>query len=160
MTIHVTKTQQFIVRAALEVSGADARLVDAQLIDDIIRAVLVIQEGGMQAYMLKGFRWSCSARARREPRQVSRDTEELQECTEWFHHYIDEASGEAARRIRGNRKRSIMKMVQEAQHLQRFAGQQLQELELRRRGIFNPAVANWDEGPRHLPMFHANEDAA
>jgi hypothetical protein len=160
MTIHVTETQQFIVRTALEVSNADERLLDPKLIDDMIRAMLVIEGSGMQAYMLRGSKWSHRSRYWQDPAKATQQREELGLCVEWFQEHIDQARGEAARRIRGNRKRRIREMVQEAQHLQRYAGQQLRELEQRRRAMFNPDAANWDEAPRQLPLGHPDEDAA
>lgn len=152
MTIHVTKTQQFIARAALEMSGADERLLDPKLIDDMIRAMLVIEAAGMQAYMLRGHNWSSRSRCWQDPVKARQERAHLELCAEYFTRYLDQAQGEAARRIRGNRKRRIREMFQEAQQLQRDAGQQLRELEQRRRGVFNPDAANWDEAPRQLPV--------
>lgn len=160
MTIHVTETQKFLVRSALEVSGADERLTDPKLIEDMIRAMLVIEQGRMQAYMLRGFNWSCISRNSREPLAVSQDKDELERSVDWFHEHIDHAREEPARRIRGNRKRRIRKLFLDAQHLQRYAGQQLRELEQRRRGVFNPDAVNWYGVPRQLPVGYLDEDAA
>lgn len=160
MTIHVTETQKFLVRSALEVSGADERLLDTNLIDDVIRAMLVVEAAGLQAYMLRGSEWSHRSRYGQDPAKAQQDRADLLLCTDHFSAYIDQARGEAASRIRSNRKRRIREMVQEAQHLQRYAGQQLRELEQRRRGVFNRDVANWDEAPRQLPVGHPGEDAA
>lgn len=151
MTIHVTETQQFILRAALEVSGADERLRDPDLINDMIRAMLVIEEGRMQPYMLRGFNWSCSSRSRREPLAVSRDIEQLDRSVEWFHRHIDAASGEPARRIRGNRARRFKQLLQKAQEMQEAAERQVRDLILGRREVFPRNPANWDEEPLRLP---------
>lgn len=160
MTIHVTETQKFLVRSALEVSGADERLLDQNLIDDVIRAMLVVESAGMQAYMLRGSDWSHRSRYWQDPAKAEQERADLLLCRERFEAYIDQARGQAASRIRANRKRRIREMVQKAQHLQRYAGQQLRELEQRRRGVFNPDAANWDEAPRQLPVGHPGEDAA
>jgi hypothetical protein len=156
----VTDTQRFIARAALAASGADERLDDPKLIDGMIRAMLVIEQGHMQAYMLRGFNWSHRSRFWQDPEKARRERAEFLECVEGFHQYIDQVPCEAARRIRGNRKRRIKEMVQEAQHLQQYAGQQLRDLEQRRRGEFNPDAANWDEAPRQLHLGQPGEDAA
>lgn len=154
MTIHVTETQRFILRTALDVSGADERPHDPGLIDDIIRAMLVIEEGRMQPYMLRGFNWSCSSRSRREPLAVSRDREQLERSVEWFHQRIDAAGGEPARRIRGNRARRFKQLLQEAQEMQEAADQQVRDLLLGRRNLHrNPA--NRDEEPRRLHAVEA-----
>jgi hypothetical protein len=105
MTIHVTETQKFIARAALEVSGADERLHDPQLIDDMIRAMLVIEGSGMQAYMLRGSEWSHRSRFWQDRETAIQQRKELGMCVESFLQYIDQARGEPARRIRGNRAR-------------------------------------------------------
>lgn len=153
MTIHVTETQRFILRTALDVSGADERLRDPDLIDDIIRAMLVIEEGRMQPYLLRGFNWSCSSRSRREPLAVSRDREQLERSVERFHERIDVAGGEPARRIRGNRARLFKKRLREAQEMQEAAEREVRDLLLGRRNLHrNPA--NRDEEPRRL---HAAE---
>lgn len=151
MTIHVTETQRFILRTALEVSGADERLRDTDSINDIIRAMLVIEEGRMQPYMLRGFNWSCRSRGRREPQVVSRDIEQLERSVEWFHQHIDAAGGEPARRIRGNRARRFKQLLQEAQEMQEAADRQVRDLLLGRRDVFHRNPANWDEEPRRLP---------
>lgn len=160
MSIRVTQTQQFIVREALEASGADPRLADPELIDDIIRAILVIEEGQMQAYMLRGFKWSCRSRNRREPFNVARDQQELQQSVEHFHQRIEQMPGEATRRIRGNRARRLKKMVREAEFLQEFVGQQLLNLKQRRRGIFHGDAENWFGEVRQLHGAEPQVDAA
>lgn len=160
MTIHVTETQKFLVRSALEVSGADERLLDPKLIDDTIRAMLVVEAAGMQAYMLRGSNWSHRSRYWQDPDKAQQDRADLLLCTERFEAYIDQARGEAARRIRGNRKRRLRELVQDAENLKRYAGQQLRELEQRRRGVFHPVAANWHEAPRQLPVGHPDEDVA
>ena len=160
MTIHVTETQKFLVRSALEVSGADEQLLDPKLIDDMIRAMLVVEGSGMQSYMLRGSEWSHRSRYWQDRVKATQQREELFMCVEWFNQSIDQAHGEAARRIRGNRKRRIKERIQEAQHVQHYAGQQLRELEQRRRGIFNPHAVNWDQEPRQLPVGRPDEDAA
>jgi hypothetical protein len=122
MTIHVTETQQFIVRAALEVSNADEGLLDPKLIDDMIRAMLVIEGSGMQAYMLRGSNWSHCSRYRQDPAKATQEREELGLCVEWFQEHIDQARGEAARRIRGNRarrQRELERMLAENEEKQR-----------------------------------------
>jgi hypothetical protein len=122
MTIHVTETQQFIVRAALEVSNADERLLDPKLIDDMIRAMLVIEGSGMQAYMLRGSKWSHRSRYWQDPAKATQEREELGLCVEWFQEHIDQARGEAARRIRGNRarrQRELERMLAENEEKQR-----------------------------------------
>ena len=105
MTIHVTQTQKLIAEAALAAAGADDRLRDPVLIDDMIRAMLVIEEGRMQAYILRGFKWSNHSRNRRDPLGTFLDRHNLDRAVEAFHGTIEEATGEAARRIRGNRAR-------------------------------------------------------
>ncbi len=160
MTINVTQTQKLVAEAALAAVGADHLAQDPTAILDLVRAMLVIEQGHMQAYMLRGFNWSYRSRFLQDPEKVRRERAELDQSVEWFQRHIDEAQGEAARRIRGNRKRRIREMVQEAQHLQRYAVHQLRELEQRRRGMFNPEAANWDEEPHHLPMGLPNQGAA
>jgi len=160
MTIHVTATQKFITRVALEVSGADERLLDPQLIDDMIRAMLVVEASGMQSYMLRGSEWSHRSRYWQDPIRASQQREDLFKCVEWFNQSIDQGRGEPARRIRANRTRRIKEMVREAEHMQRYAGQRLRELEQRRWGVFNPDAANWDQVPHLLPMGRPDEDAA
>lgn len=160
MTIRVTQTQKLIAEAALGAVGADNLASNPEIIEDVVRAMLVIEQGHMQAYMLRGFKWSHRSRFLQDPEKVRGERAELDQSVAWFQRHIDEAQGEAARRIRGNRKRRIKEMFLEALQAQRYAGQQLRELELRRRDMFNPEAANWDEEPRHLPMGLPNEGVA
>jgi hypothetical protein len=160
MTINVTQTQKLVAEAALSAIGANEMLRDPANIDTLVRAMLVIEGAHMQAYMLRGFNWSCMSRNRREPLEVARDRAELDQSVEWFHQSIDQARGEPARRIRGNRARRLKEMVREAEHLQQYAGQQLRELKMWRRGIFNLDAANWDGAPHQQRVGRPDEDAA
>ena len=105
MTINVTQTQKLVAEAALAAVGADDLARDPGAILDLVRAMLVIEQGHMQAYMLRGFNWSNRSRNRRDPLGTFLDRHNLDRAVEAFHGSIDGAQGEAARRIRGNRAR-------------------------------------------------------
>lgn len=105
MTITVTQTQKLVAEAALSAVGANDMLRDPDTIDTLVRAMLVIESGHMQAYMLRGFNWSYRSRNRRDPLGTFLDRNNLDRAVEAFHDTIDGARGEAARRIRGNRAR-------------------------------------------------------
>jgi hypothetical protein len=105
MTINVTQTQKFVAQAALAAVGADHLAENPAAVDQVVRAILVIQQGRMQGYMLNGFNWSCSVRKRREPVNAFLDRHNLEEAVKTFMASIDGAKGEAGRRIRGNRAR-------------------------------------------------------
>ena len=125
MTINVTQTQKLVAEAALAAVGADHLAEDPAAINDLIRAMLVIEKGRMQAYMLRGFNWSYRARYWQDPEKVRLERSELDETVEWFHGHINAARGEAARRIRGNRARHIREM-------DRIIDEQVRENEERR----------------------------
>ena len=105
MTITVTQTQKLVAETALSAVGANDMLRDPDTIDTLVRAMLVIESGHMQAYMLRGFNWSNRSRNRRDPLGTFLDRHNLEQSVEIFHGTIDGARGEAARRIRGNRAR-------------------------------------------------------
>jgi len=105
MTINVTQTQKLVAEAALSAVGANEMLRDPANIDTLVRAMLVIEGGHMQAYMLRGFNWSYRSRNRQDPLGTFLDRHNLDRAVEAFHGTIEEAKGEAARRIRGNRAR-------------------------------------------------------
>jgi hypothetical protein len=160
MAIYVTQTQKFLVRLALEVSGADERLCEPKLIDDMIRAMLVIEQGRMQAYMLNGFKWSCASRNRREPLAVSDDRDQLERSVDWFHQYIDNVRCEASRRIRANRARLAKEWEQYPRELHEDEDWEMDDRYPDRDDPMHADHANWDEAPRQLPVGHADEDAA
>jgi hypothetical protein len=113
MNFTITETQRLIAAAALA-SVSDA---NSDPVDDFVRAMVVIQRGGMQPYFLQGFKWSCNARSRSEPERIRWDVEVLDQAVEQFHESIDNARGQASRRIRGNRARRIKAKVTEARNL-------------------------------------------
>lgn len=160
MTIHVTETQRFIAISALEAIGADDRFSDLAVIDDMIRAMLVIERGGMQAYILRGFNWSCNSRQLRQPFEVKRDQQNLDHSVEWFHEYIDRARVEPARRIRANRRRRIRALIREAQLLQGDVNQRMQELMLYRGEDLDLEPINMGEHLHYLPALLADQVAA
>lgn len=128
MNFTVTETQKLIAAAALA-SVSDA---NNDPVTDFVRAMVVIQRGGMEAYFLEGFQWSCKSRSRSEPERIHWDGEALDQAVERFHESIDNARGEAARRIRGNRAR--LRKAKEAEARQRLfiAQHQLEQLQARR----------------------------
>lgn len=132
MTIHVTKTQQLIAHAALQAVGAPENLRDPAVVDHVIRAMLVIQEGRMQAYMLKGFNWSCNVRKRREPVNAFLDRHNLERAVEAFHLSVVGAQGEAARRIRANRARRQREAEKAAAAYKHLPAERKEQRRLRR----------------------------
>lgn len=107
----VTETQRLIADAALQAVDLyrDENVPsNDQLVEHVARAMLVIEQGGLQAYFLKGFQWSCRARARREPDQVREGVMALDQAVDAFSHSIASSRGRAASRIRGNRRRRLV----------------------------------------------------
>jgi hypothetical protein len=160
MTIHVTQTQKLVTEAALSAVGASEMLRDPAIIDTLVRAMLVIQAGGMQAYLFKGFKRSCMSRNRRQPEQVTREVEVLEASVHWFHEVIGQARGEAARRIRGNRARRIKQLEQDAENWQREAARQREHLLRLCNGRFNQDAVNWNEVPQPQRWGGDDFDAA
>lgn len=132
MAIHVTETQRLITKAALEASGADQNLQNPAIVDDIVRAMLVIEKGHMQAYMLRGFNWSYRSRNRRDPLNTFLDRHNLETAVEVFQSSIDSAGGEAARRIRGNRARRVREAERAAAEYNRVLEERREQRRLRR----------------------------
>lgn len=141
MTITVTQTQKLVAEAALSAVGANDMLRDPDTIDTLVRAMLVIEGGHMQAYMLRGFKWSYRSRNRRDPLGTFLDRHNLDRAVEAFHDTIDGARGEAARRIRGNRarrERELERMIaaQVQERMERQEARRLKrELKLAAQGI-------------------------
>lgn len=141
MTIHVTQTQKLVAEAALAAVGADNLASNPEIIEDVVRAMLVIEQGHMQAYMLRGFTWSNRSRNRRDPLGTFLDRHNLDRAVDAFHDSIDGAKGEAARRIRGNRARrqrdeDRMMIEAELQRQQRQEARRLKrELKLAKQNI-------------------------
>lgn len=102
----VTDNQRFIASAALKtiVHEPLEEQHDA-LVDVFSRMMVVIQNGGLQAYFKKGFERSCCARTRDEPNQVLDEKASLKLATEFFSRRIEDAGGKPASRIRANRAR-------------------------------------------------------
>lgn len=132
MAMHVTETQRFIIKTALQASGAHPNLQDPEIIDDIARAMLVVEKGRMQAYVLRGFNWSYWSRKRRDPLNTFLDRHNLDTAVEVFHSSIDSASGEAARRIRGNRARRVREAERAAAEYHRVLAERREQRRLRR----------------------------
>lgn len=135
MKFQVTKTQKLIIATALAAVDADLDHANQGVLEDVARAMLVIQSGGMQAYVLNGFEWSCRVRGRREPERVAEDRSQLGEAVLRLHGAIDEAKGEAACRIRGNRARRIREIEREAEALREQADLRRVILRARRNGM-------------------------
>lgn len=132
MAMHVTETQRFITKTALQASGAHPNLQDPEIIDDIVRAMLVVEKGHMQAYMLRGFNWSYWSRKRRDPLNTFLDRHNLDTAVEVFHSSIDSAGGEAARRIRANRARRVREAERAAAEYHRVLAERREQRRLRR----------------------------
>ena len=145
MTIHVTQTQKLVAEAALAAVGAHDTCRDPAVIEDLVRAMLVIEDGRMQAYMLRGFKWSCCSRGAQNPLGVAREMDDLTASVDWFHHYIENARGEAARRIRGNRVRRIKQVENDAERLQQLAARQRQNFLLRLPRLNDGVAANGND---------------
>lgn len=122
MTIRVTQTQKLIAEAALAAVGANDLLKDPESIENVVRAMLVVEQGHMQAYMLRGFNWSYRSRNRNDRLGTFLERHNLEKAVEAFHGTIEGARGEAARRIRGNRarrQRELERMLAENEEKQR-----------------------------------------
>jgi hypothetical protein len=104
-SFRVTETQKTITAKALE--AVTLRPVDPEdpILEDLSRMIVVIQKGYMDAYYKDGFDWSCRARFQRDPFAVAVERVDLEHTVNEFHERIDQARGEGARRIRGNRVR-------------------------------------------------------
>ena len=107
MTIHVTDTQAFILKAAFEIATEGSEELDQHTCDAIVRAMLLIERSGMQPYFFKGFKWSCWSRAQGNHAQVEADFDEFERHLDAFHNFVALSRGHAASRIRANRVRSI-----------------------------------------------------
>jgi hypothetical protein len=150
MTIHVTETQKLVAEAALAAVGADHLAENPEAVDQVIRAILVIQKGGMKSYMLNGFKRSCMSRNRRHPLEVARDNAVLDESVEQFHGQIAYSNTKAARRIRYNRARMIKELNYADPEWKR------EQLLLLREGRFFLNVANEDQLPN--PQWWDGDD--
>jgi hypothetical protein len=107
MTIHVTDTQAFILKAAFEIATEGSEELDQHTCDAIVRAMLLIERSGMQPYFFKGFKWSCWSRAQGNHAQVEADFDEFERHLDAFNNVVALSRGHAASRIRANRVRSI-----------------------------------------------------
>lgn len=154
MTIHVTDTQKLIATVALSTAGIPVGHPDDPLVADFVRAMLVIEKGGMQSYILNGFNWSCRSRGQHR-RQVLEELAELEQATEFFHQGIDTAHGEGARRIRGNRVRRIKEVERQAEHLQLQADLMRLEAGERRMGNRRRRIEAWMQEQDRLPAIAA-----
>ncbi len=154
MTINVTQTQKLVAEAALAAVGADHLAQDPEAVDQVIRAILVIQKGGMKSYMLDGFQRSCMSRNRRHPLEVARDNAVLDASVELFHGHIGHSDTQAARRIRYNRSRLIKALSNAHPEWKR---EQLLRL---RAGFFFLNVANEDQQPDPQRWVGDDIDAA
>jgi hypothetical protein len=132
MAIYVTQTQKLVAEAALSAVGAHNLAQNPETIDDIVRAMLVIEKGHMQAYMLRGFNWSYRSRNRRDPLNTFLDRHNLETAVEVFQSSIDSAGGEAARRIRGNRARRVREAERAAAEYNRVLEERREQRRLRR----------------------------
>lgn len=110
MTIHVTDTQAFILKAAFEIATEGSEELDQHTCDAIVRAMLLIERSGMQPYFFKGFKWSCWSRAQGNHAQVEADFDEFERHLDAFHNVVALSRGHAASRIRSNRVRRIKAM--------------------------------------------------
>lgn len=158
MTFHVTKTQKLIAEAALaSVGGAAPVLRDPEIVELMVRAMVVIEKGRMQSYMLRGFDWSCRSRGPQNSLEVDKDVDDLTNSVELFHHHIENARGEAACRIRANRVRRIKEIEENAEVLQQLAAQQRHNLLRRLPRLNDREAANLNgmrEPRRGLGRFH------
>lgn len=108
----VTETQRLIAVKALAVLGINAQ-DDDFLIEDFTRAMVIIQEAGMQSYFARGLKWSFISRSEQEQEQVEGERAALRDAVEYFSGTIDTARGKAACRIRANRARRARQYEEE-----------------------------------------------
>lgn len=104
----VTDNPRFIASAALRTIVHEPLQEQQEhdaLVDVFSRMMVVIQNGGLQAYFKKGFEYSCCARTPNEPNQVLAEKASLKLATEVFSQRIEGAGGKPASRIRANRAR-------------------------------------------------------
>jgi len=125
----VTDTQKTIAAKALEAVSLRPTNPEDPMVAQFARMMVVIQTGRMAAYFKRGFDWSCRARYRHDPGGVNDERHDLEQTVSEFQRGIEEARGEGARRIRGNRA----KRLREAQRLAEAAAQRAEAMRIIRR---------------------------
>lgn len=113
----VTQTQKLIAAKALGAVTQQEVHPDDPRITDFARAMVIIQNGRKGAYFSQGTSWSLASRAQREPVQVAQERFDLASKTDDFEQAMGTATGEAARRIRGNRARRIRAEIREIEEM-------------------------------------------
>ena len=116
-TFRVTQTQKLIAAKALEAATQQEVHPDDPRIHDFVQAMVIIQNGHMEAYFAQGTNWSLASRAQREPVQVAQERYDMETKIGDFHQAIATAQGEAARRVQENRRKRIREDIREIEEL-------------------------------------------
>lgn len=101
----VTQTQKLIAAKALEAATQQEVHPEHPMVEIVARSIVILQRGRMATYFDHGLRSSHFSRAHREPEQVAQEILDVESKVHAFNTSIDDAKGEAARRIRANQTR-------------------------------------------------------